>query len=59
MDSRLRGNDIRNRGNGIVGGGMTGENQLTPTLLLPPQGGGNIRIFAMTIRKRYFLDEII
>ena len=42
IDSRFRGNDI-------VGAGMTGGKHPTPTLVLPPQGGGNIRIeIAMT-----------
>jgi len=37
MDSRFRGNDIRN-------GGKNRRETSTPTLVLPPQGGGNIRI---------------
>ena len=37
MDSRFRGNDIRNVGNDR-------RKHSTPTLVLPPQGGGNIRI---------------
>jgi len=36
MDSRLRGNDKLETG-------MTGGEEYTPTLILPPQGGGNIR----------------
>jgi len=44
MDSRLRGNDIKKCGNGIVGAGMTEEGKHHPTLVLPPQGGGDIGI---------------
>jgi len=34
--------------------GMTGGKHSTPTLVLPPQGGGNVRIFAMTEKKEVF-----
>jgi len=34
-----------------VGAGMTGRKNSTPTLILPPQGGGDIRIeIVMTIK---------
>jgi hypothetical protein len=42
IDSRFRGNDIG-------GAEMTEAKHFTPTLVLPPQRGGNIRIeIAMT-----------
>ena len=42
MDSRLRGNDKKGCGNDRVEAGMTGGEGFTPTLILPPQGGGNM-----------------
>jgi len=52
MDSRFRGNDIKNWENDIVGVGRTRGKHFTPTLVLPPQGGGDIRIeIAMRERK--------